>query len=101
MLTLAVAREDRLVPPPKLPVAAARQVVRSLINNGLLEEVVATADDPASVWRTGDDGVPIVLLATGAGIDAVSGSAGTSGRRSPMIGRSGSSRRPRRSSRWS
>src|SRR4051794_16698193 len=83
MLTLAATRADRLVPPPKLPVAAARQVVRSLINNGLLEEIATTGDDSALVWRTSEDGVGMVLRATGAGLDAVSESAGTSGQTAP------------------
>src|SRR4051794_22960579 len=83
MLTLAATRADRLVPPPKLPVAAARQVVRSLINNGLLEKVAAAADDPAFVWGTSEDGVGMVLRATGAGLDAVSESAGTNGQTAP------------------
>ena len=51
MLTLAATRGDRLVRPPELPAAAARQVVRSLLNNGLVEEVPAPTDDPACVWR--------------------------------------------------
>src|SRR3954454_22482099 len=83
MLTLAATRADRLVPPPKLPAAAARQVVRSLISNGLLEAIAATTDDPAFVWRTGDDGVAVVLRATGAGIDVVSAAAGIGGEQTP------------------
>src|SRR3954447_26421944 len=83
MLTPAAAGEDRLVLPPKLPVAAARQVVRSLISNGLLEEIAATTDDPAVVWRSGDDGVAVVLRATGAGIDVVSAAAGIDAEQTP------------------
>src|SRR3954454_24002914 len=83
VLTLAATRKDRLVLPPKLPVAAARQVVRALISSGLLEEIAATTDDPAFVWRTGDDRVAVVLRATGAGIDVVSAAAGIGGEQTP------------------
>ena len=37
MLTLASTREDRLVYPPTLPGAASPQVVRSLLNAGMIE----------------------------------------------------------------
>ena len=39
MLTFASTREDRLVYPATLPVAAARHVVRSLLGAGMVEEV--------------------------------------------------------------
>jgi hypothetical protein len=32
LLTVAATRDDHLVPLPRLPVAAARQVIRSLLN---------------------------------------------------------------------
>ncbi len=47
MLTLAATREDRLVCPPTFPAAARLQVVRSLLNNGVVEEVPAPIDDVA------------------------------------------------------
>lgn len=72
MLTFAITREDRLVRPPQLPTAAARQVVRSLLNNGFVEEVPAPIEDAAYTWRTTDDGAPLMLRATEAGL-AVAG----------------------------
>ena len=71
MLTLAATRDDRLVRPPQLPVAAARQVVRSLLNNGLVEEVPAPIEDTAYAWRTGDDGTALMLHATNQGLAAI------------------------------
>jgi hypothetical protein len=42
MLTAAAARDDRLaLPPERLPAAAQRAVVQSLLNAGLLEEIAA------------------------------------------------------------
>ena len=41
LLTAASARDDRLIQPPRLPVAAARQVARSMLNAGLAEEIPA------------------------------------------------------------
>ncbi|MEO9188514.1 MAG: DUF3489 domain-containing protein [Acetobacteraceae bacterium] len=70
-LTLALLREDRLVPPPTLPVAAARQVVRSLIAGGLLEEVPAPSDEAEVFWRAAEDGTRVALRATEAGVAAV------------------------------
>ncbi len=70
MLTLAATREDRLVRPPQLPTAAARQVVRSLLNNGFAEEVPAPIEDAAYTWRTTDDGSTLMLRATDAGLAA-------------------------------
>ena len=71
MLTLAATREDRLVRPPTLPAAARLQVVRSLLNNGLVEEVPAPIEDAAYTWRAGDDGMVLILRATDAGLAAV------------------------------
>ena len=45
VLTLAATRDDHLARPPQLPIAAARQVIRSLLNAGLVEEVPAPIDD--------------------------------------------------------
>ena len=56
MLTLAATDPDRLVRPPRLPAAAARNVVRSLLNNGFVEEVPAPIEDAEYHWRTDDDG---------------------------------------------
>ena len=71
MLTLAATREDRLVRPPQLPMAAARQVVRSLLNHGLVEEVPASSNDPVYVWRQTEDGSALVLRAAPVGLAAV------------------------------
>ncbi len=70
MLTLAATREDRLVRPPTLPAAARLQVVRSLLNNGLVEEVSAPIDDPVYIWRDAD-GAILMLHATDAGLAAI------------------------------
>jgi len=77
MLTLAITREDRLVRPPQLPTAAARQVVRSLLNNGFVEEVPAPIEDAAYTWRTTDDGSTLMLHATDAGLAAIGETAPT------------------------
>jgi hypothetical protein len=71
MLTLAATREDHLVRPPQLPPAAARQVVRSLLNNGLVEEVSAPIEDAAYAWRTGEDATALILRVTEAGLAAI------------------------------
>lgn len=72
-LTAAKARPDRLVRPPRLPIAAARQVVRSLLIGGLVEEVHVQVQDDTYVWRTGDDGVAMMLRATALGLARVEG----------------------------
>jgi len=74
MLTLASTRPDRLVRPPRLPTAAARQVVRSLLNNGFVEEVPAPIEDAAYTWRTTDEGTVVMLRATDAGLAAAGAS---------------------------
>lgn len=79
MLTLASTREDRLVRPPQLPTAAARQVVRSLMNNGLVEEVPTATDDPVYRWRDGEDGTALVLRATPQSMTAIGVSAAPEG----------------------
>lgn len=71
VLTFAATRTDHLVRPPQLPAAAARQVVRSLLNNGLVEEVAAPIDDPTYDWRGADDGTQLMLRATDAGLAAI------------------------------
>ncbi len=77
LLTLAATREDWLVRPPTLPTAAARQVVRSLLNNGFVEEVPAPIEDTAYTWRTTDDGSTLMLRATDAGLAAIGATAPT------------------------
>ena len=75
LLTLAATRQDRLVRPPHLPAGAARQVVRSLLNNGLAEEVPAWVDEASYVWRQADDGAPLMLRATARGLAAIGNAA--------------------------
>ena len=45
VLALATTSNDHLVQLPHLPVAAARQVVRSMLKAGLVEEPPALVDD--------------------------------------------------------
>src|SRR5690348_7841272 len=71
MLTLAASRDDRLVPPPTLPVAAARSVVRSLISAGLMNEVPAPLDEPGLFWRETENGERLALRATATGLSAI------------------------------
>jgi hypothetical protein len=71
LLTVAATRGDPLIRPPKLPIAAARQVVRSLLNAGLVEEVPARVDDAGYAWRTSEDGEVLMLRATALGLARV------------------------------
>jgi hypothetical protein len=68
VLTLAATRDDHLAQPPKLPIAAARQVIRSLLNARFVEEVLAPIADAVYAWRNGKDGAPLMLRATEAGL---------------------------------
>jgi hypothetical protein len=77
LLTSAAMRDDHLIQLPRLPVAAARQVIRSLLNAGLAEEVSAPIDDAAYAWRTGEDGCVLVLRATVLGLAGVAEREGT------------------------
>jgi hypothetical protein len=71
LLTVAATRGDHLIRPPKLPIAAARQVVRSLLGAGLAEEVPARVDDAGYAWRTSEDGEVLMLRATALGLARV------------------------------
>jgi hypothetical protein len=71
LLTVAATRGDHLIRPPKLPIVAARQVVRSLLNAGLVEEVPARVNDAGYAWRTGEDGEVLMLRATALGLARV------------------------------
>ena len=69
LLSTAAARADRLaLPPERLPAAARRAVVRSLLKAGLIEEVAA--DDEQSAWRTTESGERFALRVTHAGLTA-------------------------------
>ena len=67
LLTAAAARGDYIVRPLKLPIAAARQVVRSLLNAGLVEEVSAPIADASFAWPAGEGGGLLMLRATAVG----------------------------------
>jgi hypothetical protein len=49
-------------------VAAARQVIRSMLNAGLVEEAPAATGDARYTWRTGDDGSALVVQMTQLGL---------------------------------
>ncbi|MEA2849062.1 MAG: hypothetical protein QOG78_4343 [Rhodospirillaceae bacterium] len=89
LLTVSTTRADRLVRPPQLPIAAVRQVIRSLLNARLVEEVPAPIDEAGYAWRTAEDGGVFMLRATALGIARV-----VRRRRPPRSGPS--RRRPRR-----
>ncbi len=71
VLEQAPTREDQLGRPPVLPAAARDQVVRSLLSKGLVEEVPAPVADDAYAWRRDEDGVVLMLRATGTGLTAI------------------------------
>jgi hypothetical protein len=73
VLTLAASRDDHLVQLPRLPVAAARQVIRSMLNADLVEELPAATIDPAYVWRSAEHGEVLALRATALGAGACRG----------------------------
>ena len=68
VLILAATRADRLAQLPRLPVAAARQVIRSLLSAGLVEEITAPIEDADFAWRDVEDGGALMLWATSAGL---------------------------------
>ena len=70
VLTAASEHADRLaVPPARLPTAAQRTVIRSLLNPGLIEEVEAMDGQPS--WRQTDAGQAFSLRLTDAGLLAI------------------------------
>lgn len=77
VLTLAASRDDHLVRLPPLPIAAARQVIRSLLNGGLVEEIPALIADDKFTWRDDGDGSALMFRATAAGLARVGGKDGT------------------------
>jgi hypothetical protein len=78
LLTAAAARDDHLIQPPRLPAAAARQVVRSLLNAGLAEEIPAPIDDAEYGWREIDGGFGLMLRATEVGLACLRAEGGSS-----------------------
>jgi hypothetical protein len=71
LLIGAAARNDHLVPFPQLPVAAAPQVIRSILNAALVEEVPAPIGDASYAWRTGEDGSVLMLRVTALGLGQI------------------------------
>ena len=70
LLSAAAARADHLaIAPERLPAAARRAVVQSMLKAGLIEEVAADDDQPA--WRTTESGERLALRVTEAGLQAV------------------------------
>ena len=72
MLEAAAQHNQKLAfPPERLPIAARRTVVQSMLKSGLLEEIAAPDGQP--IWRTTEAGEQLVLRATSAGLAAVVG----------------------------
>jgi hypothetical protein len=72
ILSQASQHEQRLATPPKsLPAAARDAVVRSLLKQGLLAECAAPREHLGAAWRQGEDGTPIALRITDAGLQAI------------------------------
>ena len=73
ILTAAAQRESgAALPPPaslKTKGGALTTVLKSLVKRGLLEERPATTNDEA--WREDEDGRPVTLVVTGAGLEAI------------------------------
>jgi hypothetical protein len=77
VLTLAAMRGDHLVRPPRLPIAAVRQVARSLLNAGLAEEVPASGETVDLAWPPGNGDLALVLRATAVGLARIADGADT------------------------
>jgi hypothetical protein len=71
VLASAAEHPRRMALPPKLPAAAQRAVIRSLLKAGLLEEVPAPDGEPQFTWRHAADGNGLALRVTVAGCTAV------------------------------
>ena len=70
VLTTAIENVDRILTlPERLPIAAQRAVVKSMLNGGLIEEV--HAGEAQSAWRTTESGERLLLRATEAGLAAL------------------------------
>ena len=70
VLASAAESADHVVTlPDRLPIAAQRAVVKSMLATGVIEEVPSEAGQP--VWRTSEAGDPMVLRATQAGLVAL------------------------------
>src|SRR4051812_49840266 len=77
LLTAAAMRDDHLIHPPRLPIAATRQVARSLLGLGLAEEAPTSGDATSLAWSLGDGGGALVLRATAVGLARIADGADT------------------------
>ena len=77
LLTAAAMRDDYLIHPPQLPIVAARQVARSLLDLALAEEVAASDEAADLGWPVGDGGKSLVLRATAVGLARIADGADT------------------------
>jgi hypothetical protein len=68
LLAVAATRDDHLILPPRLPVAAARQVARSLLASELAERVPVSGNAANLAWPVGDGGGALVLRAPAVGL---------------------------------
>src|SRR3954471_16891363 len=71
LLTAASAHDGHLIQPPRLSAAAARQIVRSLLNAELAAEIPAPAEDAGFAGRQADDGSDLMLRATDLGLACI------------------------------
>jgi hypothetical protein len=72
LLTQASQRDDRLVPMlANLPPAARNAVLKRLLRDGLLEEILAHPDHPAIVWRRDEHNTQIAVRITDGGFCAI------------------------------
>ncbi len=73
VLAPALARADRCIYPiiAQLKGGAVGNIAKSLLKRGLLEE--GFAGDHMTVWRSNDDGKPLTLRVSDAGVLALSG----------------------------
>jgi hypothetical protein len=69
-------RDDHLIHSPQLPIAAARQVARSLLG-GLTEKVLVSDEAADLAWPAGDGGEALVLRATAVGLARIADSPDT------------------------
>jgi hypothetical protein len=86
LLAPACARDDRNIFPvtSKLKGGAVGNVLKSLLKRQLIEEVPAS--DVDTVWRCEDDGKPLTLRLTRAGVTALSGAVEGAAERVERIG---------------
>ncbi len=82
VLASAAANVDHVVTlPERLPLAARRAVVKSMLAAGVIEEAAAEAGQLA--WRTSETGSALVLRATQAGLAALAMAQDTAGSNQP------------------